>query len=856
MDLNLDRTDLLVVGNGMVGQRLLQALHDRAAMPDRVVVIGEERWAAYDRVHLSTYMEGATVEDLSLVSAELRSHASIEVRLGARVTRVDAEAKVAELDTGEQLGFAQLVLATGSAAFVPPVPGADLEGSFVYRTIEDLDGMRRRAADRARGVVVGGGLLGLEAARALQVLGLAVSVVELAPSLMPQQLDVRSGGVLRRHIEECGVEVLPDSRIVAVRGGAHGVEAVDLEDGTVLPADIVVFAAGVRPRDEVARLSGLEVGPRGGVAVDSACRTSAQGIWAIGECVSMDGRLFGLVAPGYAMADVVADRLAGGSATFVEGDDATRLKLLGVEVASFGDVHARADGARVVLWDDEARGVVKRVVLDNDGRRVIGGSFVGDATGYLELLQHARDETVISSPSEELLFGQLGGGDASGKGLPTGLVCTCNGVTGAAIAAQVANGSCSTVDEVKCATRAGSTCGSCLPLVRKIVDQELARRGDTVDRSLCEHFSYTRQELADLVRVHGIRTFVELADRFGKGRGCDICRPAVASILASYWNEHVLEREHLTLQDTNDRFLANIQRDGTYSIVPRIPGGEITPDRLIVIGEIARDYDLYLKITGGQRLDLFGARVDQLPEIWGRLIEAGFESGHAYGKALRTVKSCVGSTWCRYGVQDSTALAVELELRYRGLRAPHKIKSAVSGCARECAEAQSKDFGVIATERGWNLYVGGNGGMRPRHAELLVEGVTTEELIRTVDRFLMYYIRSADRLERTAAWIERLDGGIDHVRDIVVHDSIGIAAELEAEMAAVLDKYECEWARTMRDPEAVARFSHFANVDAADPTLAYERVRGQRVPVVADTRATKGKAMEDGVAVVISGRAR
>ena len=366
-----------------------------------------------------------------------------------------------------------------------------------------------------------------------------------------------------------------------------------------------------------------------------------------------------------------------------------------------------------------------------------------------------------------------------------------------------------------------------MPLLKNLLVQE----GVEVSTALCEHFAQSRAELFEIIAGAGIRTFSELVARHGRGRGCDICKPAVASILASLGSGHVLDGEQAALQDTNDHFLANMQRNGTYSVVPRIPGGEITPAGLITIGEVARDFGLYTKITGGQRIDMFGARVEQLPAIWRRLVEAGFESGHAYGKALRTVKSCVGTTWCRFGVQDSVGLAIALELRYRGLRAPHKIKSGVSGCARECAEARSKDFGVIATENGWNLYVGGNGGFTPRHAELLATDLDTDTLIRTIDRFLMFYVRTADRLQRTAPWIEAIDGGLDHLRAVIIDDELGICADLDAAMEAHVGSYADEWRGVLEDPVKLERFVSFVNApDTPDPTITFVTERGQPVP--------------------------
>jgi nitrite reductase (NADH) large subunit len=434
---------------------------------------------------------------------------------------------------------------------------------------------------------------------------------------------------------------------------------------------------------------------------------------------------------------------------------------------------------------------------------------------------------------EELIFPARGDGSGPSAGVgalaDTALVCSCNAVTKRAICAAVAEG-CTDVAGVKACTTAGTGCGGCVPLVTALVRNELVAAGISVHNDLCEHFAFSRQELFDIVRARGITTFAELVADHGRGRGCEICKPAVASMLASVGSAYILDGEQASLQDTNDHFLANLQRDGTYSVVPRVPGGEITPDQLIAIGHIAKDFGLYTKITGGQRIDLFGARVDQLPDIWRRLVDVGMESGHAYGKALRTVKSCVGTAWCRFGVQDSTALAIELELRYRGLRSPHKLKAAVSGCSRECAEAQSKDFGVIATEQGWNLYVCGNGGLKPQHAILLAADIDRDTVIQYLDRFLMFYIRTADRLERTAVWFNKLEGGVDYLRRVVIDDCLGLAGELEADMARHVASYRCEWTETIDDPARMARFRTFVNSSEADPNIVFITERGQPRP--------------------------
>ena len=827
---------LVVAGNGMVGQKLVDLVVESGASTSwRIVVLGEEPHAAYDRVHLSSYFDGCTASDLSLVDPQVA--VEVEMHLGEAITGINRQAKIVNTSTGAAISYDALVLATGSAPFVPPIDGATEPGCFVYRTIEDLDSIRSAAADAGTGIVVGGGLLGLEAANALLHLGIEVHVVEMAPRLMPMQLDERGAEVLRQEIETLGIHVHTGATTTAVIHAGGCVQGVKLGDGSILPAGLVVFSAGIRPRDEVARSCDLAVGPRGGVVIDDTCHTSDPAISAIGECASHGEKVYGLVAPGYAMARVVASRLAGGDDTFTGSDTSTKLKLLGVDVASFGDAHGETPGTKDVVWHDPVDRVYRKLVVDADGTRLLGGILVGDAADYAMLQQLCLSQLPL--PGRPAALAVPAGEDAPALGVGaipgTATICTCNNVTKDRICIAVSAGAI-TIGDLKAQTLAGTGCGSCVPLVKGLLDDQLTRAGIAVDRSLCEHFPHTRQELFDIIRVEQIRTFGELLQRCGTGRGCEVCKPTVASMLASLWNEHVLDDNHAPLQDTNDMFLANLQRDGTYSVIPRVPGGEITAAQLIVLGNVAAEFDLYCKITGGQRIDLLGARIDQLPEIWRLLIDAGFESGHAYGKALRTVKSCVGTNWCRYGVQDSTKLAIDLELRYRGLRSPHKIKSAVSGCSRECAEAQSKDFGVIATEKGWNLYVCGNGGMRPQHAVLLGQDLDTETLVRYVDRFLMFYIRTGDRLERTATWLNRLPGGIDYVRQVVIGDSLGICEQLEADMARHIATYQCEWRTTVENPDQVARFAHFVNTPVPDPRLVYRRERGQRRPLLPDER--------------------
>ncbi|WP_252974934.1 nitrite reductase large subunit NirB [Janibacter melonis] len=835
---------LVVVGGGMVARRLVDALRERDTDGRwAITLLCEEPRAPYDRVALTSYFSGRDPDDLSLGGAEIWDDPLVTIRRGVAATRVDREMREVTCSDGRVLPFDELVLATGSSAAVPPVPGTDLQGCFVYRTIDDVAALRqwvealRERHDRPlRGAVVGGGLLGLEAAGALQALEVASHVVEFAPRLMPIQVDDGGGEALRRLITGLGVDVRTGTATSRISGERGRVHRMHFADGPALPVDVVVLATGVRPRDELARACGLETGERGGVVVDDACRTSDPAISAIGEVACIEGRVWGIVAPGYAMAEVTADRLLGGAATFPGADTATKLKLLGVDVASFGDAFGTGPGSLDVVVSDPVAGVYKKLVLSDDARTLRGGILVGDASAYAGLRPMLGRE-LPGDPVSYLL--PEGAGAAPSAELPDdATVCSCNNVSAGTVRGAVTEHACTDLPAVKACTRAGTSCGSCLPLVKRLMTAELERSGVEVSDALCEHIDLSRAQLFDVVRVGQLRSFTEVIERHGRGQGCDICKPVVASVLASLWNEHPLTQGRAGLQDTNDRYLANMQKDGSYSVVPRIPGGEITPEGLIVIGEIARDFGLYTKITGGQRIDLFGARLDQLPDIWRRLVDAGFESGHAYGKSLRTVKSCVGSTWCRYGVQDSVGLAIALEERYRGLRSPHKIKLGVSGCARECAEARGKDVGVIATDHGWNLYVGGNGGFTPRHAQLLAEDLPTDELVRAIDRYLMYYVRTADRLQRTAAWQEDHEGGLDAIRAVVLEDSLGIAADLDAAMAQHVDTYVDEWAAALEDPQTLARFTTFVNApDAHDDTLAYVAERGQARPATPAERS-------------------
>lgn len=834
---------VVVVGAGMVAHRFVESLLSHAEDGCRVTLIGEEQRHPYDRVALTSFFTGATSDDLTLERSIVEDE-RVRFLSGDPVVRIDRQARRVTTKKGVSVAYDRLVLATGSYAARLALDGFDLDGCFVYRTLDDVEALRSFVENRARelgrpltGTVVGGGLLGLEAAGALHGLGVESTVVQATDRLMPAQLDVPGGATLRRLIEGRGLAVKTDAVSTRVDPDHTGrVAGLEFQDGSYAQTDVVVFTVGVRPRDELARNAELEVHPRGGVVIDAACQTSDSHILAIGEVASFEGQCIGLVAPGYAMAEVAATRILGGEARFPGYDLSTKLKLSGVDVASFGDAFAQTPGALDVVYADPVAGVYKKLVLSDDAKTLLGGILVGDASAYGSL-RPLVGAALAADPAAYLL--PEGGVEAPAGDLPdAALVCSCNSVTAGSIRHAVHEEGCTDVAAVKACTKAGAACGSCVNSIKKLIGTELAKTGTVLSNALCEHFAMSRRQLFDAVRVSGLRTFSAIIERFGSGRGCDVCKPALASILSTLTGTHVLDGENATLQDTNDHVMANLQKDGSYSVVPRIPGGEITPEGLLVIGQVAKDFGLYTKITGGQRIDMFGARLEQLPEIWKRLVDAGFESGHAYGKSLRTVKSCVGSTWCRYGVQDSVGMAVQLELRYRGLRSPHKLKFGVSGCARECAEARGKDVGVIATENGWNLYVGGNGGYTPRHAVLLAESLDDDALITAIDRFLMYYIFTADRLQRTAPWFEELEGGIEGLREVIFDDSLGICADLDAAMARHLDAYEDEWKATLEDPEKLRRFASFVNAPTTpDPSLAYTVERGQPRPATEAERS-------------------
>ncbi|QOD13884.1 nitrite reductase large subunit [Psychrobacter sp. 28M-43] len=850
-----NKGNLVVIGNGMVGHHFIErAIEQGLHQQFDIHVFAEEDRPAYDRVYLSSYFEHKDASKLNLVDLTAYELSKVNLHLNQCIVDIDSASQRITTEAGDIIEYSELVLATGSYPFVPPIPGREHPHCHVYRTIADLDEILAIAdlPTVKKGVVVGGGLLGLEAAKALVTLGLDTYVVEFAPQLMGVQLDAAGGEILKRKIEALGVKVLtgkntkeilsntalnPDDTI---GDGQH--LTMQFTDGTSLTTDMIVFSAGIRPQDGLIKNNpecGIEMGGRGGILINEQCRTNVDHVYAVGECAVWDNKVFGLVAPGYNMASICAAQIAGDSKQIFTGADmSTKLKLMGVDVGSIGDAHGTSEGSLSYLYQNPAEGIYKKLVTTPDNKRLLGAVLVGDTEDYNNLLQLHLNDIDLPAHPESLILPNVEKPVMGIDNLPdTATICSCYNVTKGAICSAVENGAYS-VSDVKTVTSAGSGCGGCAPMVKDTVSYQLTAMGFEVNNDLCEHFAYSRQDLYSLIRVHGIKTFDELLTEHGSGHGCEICKPTVASILASCWNDYVLKTELTPLQDSNDYYLGNIQKDGTYSVVPRVPGGEITADKLIVLGQVAKQFNLYTKITGGMRVDLFGARMEQLPDIWTQLVQAGFETGHAYGKSLRTVKSCIGNNWCRYGVDDSIGLALRLENRYKGVRSPHKIKMGVSGCMRECAEAQSKDFGMIATENGWNLFVCGNGGITPRHGELFATDLDTETMVKYIDRIIMFYIKTADKLQRTSKWRESLDGGLDYLKAVIIEDSLGIADELEAQMQLLVDNYVCEWAATINDTEKLKRFRHFVNSEKGDDNVVFVTDREQIRPATDAEKAT------------------
>ncbi|KAL8719556.1 MAG: hypothetical protein Q9225_003455 [Loekoesia sp. 1 TL-2023] len=879
------RKKVVVVGLGMVGIAFIEKLikMDAKRREYDVVVIGEEPHLAYNRVGLTSFFQHRKVENLYLNKQDWYAgvpEGALNYHLNTRVTEIHPSNRVVSTSTGATVPYDILVLATGSDALLPRhTPGHDAKGVFVYRTIEDLEKLIKYSETCAgsTGAVIGGGLLGLEAAKAMMDLESfgSVKLIERNRWVLSRQLDGDAGGMVVDLVRKLGLDVLLSKRVGRIEVDDHNaVKGVVFEDGEHMDCRCLMFAIGIKARDELARRAGIKCADRGGgIVVDPSLMTSENDIYAIGECASWENQTFGLIAPGIEMAEVLAFNLTQAKVhtprKFKRPDLSTKLKLLGVEVASFGDFFADRDGpkempgrrhaakrkdgvaeekskvkditdgpppppVKALTYKDPFQAVYKKYLFTLDGKYLLGGMMIGDTRDYVKLVPMVKNQKALdASPSEFILGAKKEGEDDSGDLSNDTQICSCHNVTKGDVANVIRDGSCKSIGEVKSCTKAGTGCGGCMPLVQSIFNAEMKAMGSEVLNHLCPHFAYSRADLFNIIYVKKLKSFPEVMKECGKepnSLGCEVCKPALGSILASLYNQHIMDKPLHGLQDTNDQFLANIQRNGTFSVIPRVAGGEITPEKLIIIGTVAKKYGLYCKITGGQRIDMFGAKKQDLIAIWTELVNGGMESGHAYAKSLRTVKSCVGTTWCRFGIGDSVGMAVRLEERYKSIRSPHKMKGGVSGCVRECAEAQNKDFGLIATEKGFNIFVGGNGGSNPRHSELLAKDVPPDDVVPILDRYLMFYIRTADKLQRTARWVEQLPGGIKYLREVILEDKLGICAELEKQMNELVGTFFCEWTETINSPERRKAFQQFGNTAETQETVEKVEERGQSRP--------------------------
>ncbi|TKA81982.1 Nitrite reductase [NAD(P)H] [Cryomyces minteri] len=899
------RTRIVVVGLGMVGISFIEKLmkYDVKRREYDIVVIGEEAHLAYNRVGLTSFFQHRQVENLYLNPKEWYSsmpEGSLNCHLNTLVTEINTSDKTVRTSAGDTVPYDILVLATGSDAVLPRhTPGHDAKGVFVYRTIDDLQKLIEFSSTKkgTTGAVVGGGLLGLEAAKAmmdLEEFG-KFKLIERNRWVLSRQLDADAGGMVVEQVRALGLDVLLSKRVGRIRTDAeNNVTGVRFEDGEEMECSCICFAIGIKARDELARKAGIKCADRGGgIVINADLSTSNPDIYAIGECASWENQTYGLIAPGVEMADVLAFNLTQAKAhsprKFKRPDLSTKLKLLGVEVASFGDFFADRDGpkelpakrhggkkegaietkdrvknltegpppppVKALTYKDPFTQVYKKYLFTMDGKYLLGGMMIGDTKDYVKLVPMVKNQKPIEVPPSEFIVGANKGGEDDGDDLADDTqICSCHNVLKGDVTRAVKDGTCKSIGDVKSCTKAGTGCGGCMPLVTTIFNKTMASMGQEVKNHLCPHFEYSRADLFNIIYVKKLQSFPEIMKECGKDPssvGCEPCKPTIGSILASLFNKHIIDDpDRRGLQETNDKFLANIQRNGTFSVVPRVSGGEITPDKLIIIGTVAKKYNLYTKITGGQRIDMFGAKKEDLINIWTELIDGGMESGHAYAKSLRTVKSCVGTTWCRFGIGDSVGMAVRLEERYKSIRSPHKIKGGVSGCVRECAEAQNKDFGLIATEKGFNVFVGGNGGAKPRHSELLAKDVPPDDVIPILDRYLSFYIRTADKLQRTARWIENLPGGIKYLREVILEDKLGICGDLEKQMEDLVGTFFCEWTEVIKNPEKRALFAQFANTKDAVETVEAIHERGQTRPTYwakesahNDFRGTKWSAL-------------
>jgi nitrite reductase (NADH) large subunit len=768
---------LVMVGNGMAGVRTLEELLKLAPDLYDITVFGAEPYANYNRILLSPVLAGEqTINDIMLNDVDWYEQNGIKLHLNKKVTRIDRKNRTVHAEDGTSAEYDRLILATGSNPFILPVPGNDLEGVISFRDIHDVDAMIAASAKYKHAVVIGGGLLGLEAANGLKLRGMDVTVVHLPEYLMERQLDPTGSQMLQKSLEDKGLKFLMGKQTEQLIGKGGRVAAVRFKDGSEAPADLVVMAVGIRPNTALAESAGIYCNR--GIVVNDTMQTYDPRIYAIGECVAHRGVAYGLVAPLFEMAKVCANHLAEyGIGRYTGSVTSTKLKVTGIELFSAGD-YMGGDGTESLLLSDPKGGLYKKLVLKDN--KLVGAVLYGeseDGNWYFKLM---REGTDISALRNRLLFGETHLGDSGHGGQSKAAamkdsdqVCDCNGVCKGDIVKAIVTKGLFTVDDVKLHTKAAASCGSCTGLVEQILSHTLGGEYSAPEaKPMCKCTDYTHDQVRAAIREQHLTSIPDVMSKLEWKRqdGCPSCRPALNYYLISTWPKEA--KDDYQSRFINERAHGNIQKDGSYSVVPRLWGGTVSVDQLRAIADAAEKFKVpEMKITGGQRIDLFGIKKEELPAMWGFLAERGLVSGHAYGKALRTVKTCVGSEWCRFGVQDSTQMGIDLEEMTWGSWTPHKFKMAVSGCPRNCAEATIKDFGVVAIDSGWELHVGGNGGVKVRATDLLCRVTTREEVLEYAGAFMQIYREEARYLERTAPWVERV--GLPYIKSRVVDDAEG-----------------------------------------------------------------------------------
>ena len=800
------RERLVVVGNGMAAMRTVEELLARAPTRYQITVVGAEPHPNYNRIMLSSVLAGEkTVDDVIINPRQWYTEHGVALLTGTAVTAIDRAAKCVSLASGEAIRYDRLLLGTGSKPLAPPIPGLHLPGVHAFRDIADVDAMIEASQRHRRAVVIGGGLLGLEAAWGLKRRGMSVAVVHLMPTLMERQLDVTAGELLQRDLDARGIAFFTNGQTEEIIGDQRA-EGVQLGDGRSVDADLVVLAIGIRPNIDLARAAGLDVN-RGLLVGDDMC-SSDPDIYAVGECIEHNGQVFGLVAPIWEQAKVCGARLAGDEeAVYVPPPVFTSLKITGVDVFSAGALAAADEGDEEITFHDARRGVYKKVVLRDN--RIVGSVLYGhvvDGPWYVQLMREKAD---VSAFRDQLIFGRAFAEQGGAPALKIDIaampdseqICDCNGVSKGRICQAIAEKGLETLDAVRAHTKASASCGQCTGKVESILAHMGGAVAHSADPPMCKCTERGHDEVRRAIREMKLRTIADVREVLGwkTADGCQKCRPALNYYLICAWPDTY--RDDPQSRFVNERVHANIQKDGTFSVVPRMWGGLTNARELRAIADVAEKYAIpTVKVTGGQRIDLLGVKKEQLPAVWGELNKAGLVSGHAYGKALRTVKTCVGSEWCRFGTQDSTGLGVKIEQMCWGSWTPHKVKLAVSGCPRNCAEATIKDLGVVCVEAGYDVVVGGNGGIEVRVTDHLVRVATEAEVLEYVGAFLQIYREEARYLERTAPWVARM--GIDYVRERIVADGDNRRALCSRFLVSQRPVQEDPWARRAGGAEA------------------------------------------------------